>query len=440
MNNNTENAPIIPKNENDAINENNRNKIEPKSNLIFSENDVQISGFNNNGNSIVENKNNRSLLNSEKNKKSKRFTNNEEIYNNTYDKNLFNQLGNDNNNSIKYNYLSSENSNLNPNLKQSNNNRINYDMFSLKKGKNEQIKESAESINENILLKSKISTLEKIIIKYEKQNNDFNRYMNLFYNFFKNINQISMNQLNIDINQFSNNKFIEINAFQNILNEIQNYVAFLLNELNNNLNYTNKNNSNKNNSNNNQNQIEDNYNNDGYHINNNKVYDMYNIQNNNTNNSNKINYNRNINNNNKMNEQYEIYKTLEERINLLEKEINMQKQNFNNNINNNAYDIRRQNGTERIKKKRSSKKKLKTVNNIYEISQEEPKIFDIKAKQTNNKKVKIINNIKDNQKNQLKENKMIFNSNRKYRFNIKDKENKKRSVTPLNSKLKKYFN
>jgi len=139
-----------------------------------------------------------------------------------------------------------------------------------------------------------------------------------------------------------------------------------------------------------------------------------------------------------MNEQYEIYKTLEERINLLEKEINMQKQNFNNNTN--IYDINKKNGTERIKKKRVSKKKLKTVNNIYELSQEEPKIFDIKSRQKNNKKVRNINNTKDNPKNQLKENRMIFNSNRKYRFNIKDKETKKRSVTPLNSKLKKYFN
>ena len=97
MNNNTENAPVIPNNENDVINikENNQNKIEPKSNLIFSENDVQISRFNNNGNIIVENKNNRSLLNSEKNKKQNRFINNEWIYNNTYDKNLFNKLGND---------------------------------------------------------------------------------------------------------------------------------------------------------------------------------------------------------------------------------------------------------------------------------------------------------------------------------------------------------
>ena len=314
-------------------------------------------------------------------------------------------------------------------MKQINNNdKINYDIFSLNKGKNEQIKENNQTINENILFKSKISSLEKIIINYEKQINDFNKYMNLFYNFFRNINQISMNQLNIDINQFKYNKFIDINAFQNILNKIETYVVFLLNELNTNMTYTNKNNINDY-----QNEIEDNYN-DNYNINNNKVYDNYNIQNIN----NKINYERNTNNNNKMNEQYEIYKTLEERINLLEKEINMQKQNFNNNTN--IYDITKKNGTERIKKKRVSKKKLKTVNNIYELSQEEPKIFDIKSRQKNNKKVRNINNTKDNPKNQLKENRMIFNSNRKYRFNIKDKETKKRSVTPLNSKLKKYFN
>ena len=314
-------------------------------------------------------------------------------------------------------------------MKQINNNdKINYDIFSLKKGKNEQIKENNQTINENILFKSKISSLEKIIINYEKQINDFNKYMNLFYNFFRNINQISMNQLNIDINQLKYNKFIDINAFQNILNKIETYVVFLLNELNTNMTYTNKNNINDY-----QNEIEDNYN-DNYNINNNKVYDNYNIQNIN----NKIYYERNTNNNNKMNEQYEIYKTLEERINLLEKEISLQKQNFNNNTN--IYDITKKNGTERIKKKRVSKKKLKTVNNIYELSQEEPKIFDIKSRQKNNKKVRNINNTKDNPKNQLKENRMIFNSNRKYRFNIKDKETKKRSVTPLNSKLKKYFN
>ncbi len=57
-----------------------------------------------------------------------------------------------------------------------------------------------------------------------------------------------------------------------------------------------------------------------------------------------------------------------------------------------------------------------------------------------NKKQEKINNTNDNnQMNKIKNNKILSNSNRKYTYRINDKENKKRSITPLNSRLKKYF-
>ena len=110
--------------------------------------------------------------------------------------------------------------------------------------------------------------------------------------------------------------------------------------------------------------------------------------------------------------------------------------------------VEKLNGIERIKKKKTSKKKLENLNNIYELPKEESKQIKIKNKQKKNKLsqyMKNINNTNDNlynQKNKLNNNnlKKVILSNRKNRYNIKDKENKKRSITPLNSKLKRYFN
>ena len=123
--------------------------------------------------------------------------------------------------------------------------------------------------------------MEQKISQYEKQNKEFYIYINLIYDFINNINQISMNQLNIDTSQFSN-KLIDINIFKNILNKTQNYVKYLQKELNN--------------------------------INSNNYYS--NEKESNYNNKYNMNY-RNYYNN----EQFEIYKTLEDRINLLEKEL-----------------------------------------------------------------------------------------------------------------------
>jgi len=100
--------------------------------------------------------------------------------------------------------------------------------------------------------------------------------MNICYEFFNNINQISMDQLNIDITQY-NNKIIDINSFKDIFNKIESYVIFLQKELNN-LNNMNSNNIY-------QNELENE---------NNKRYNQNIVQNNNI---------------NQMNPQYEIYKT-----------------------------------------------------------------------------------------------------------------------------------
>ena len=348
-------------------------------------------------NKIIQNERNiRNIPNSTKrNNKSNITNNNNEEINNAYNKNIFN----------KYNYLlNNKNNKNNLNINPISNEKINYTCSSTTKENNEQT-------NENILLKSKISTLEQIIEKYEIRNKEFDIYMNICYEFFNNINQISMDQLNIDITQY-NNKIIDINSFKDIFNKIESYVIFLQKELNN-LNNMNSNNIY-------QNELENE---------NNKRYNQNIVQNNNI---------------NQMNPQYEIYKTLEERINILEKELNIQKQNFVN-INNN--DIYKQNGNERLKKKKTPKKKTIITHNIYELPPGIPKTSNVRSKQKKNnlnKKMKNINNTNYNtynQINQFKNQKIISNSNRKtVRNKDREKDNQKRSITPLNSRLKKYFN
>ena len=348
-------------------------------------------------NKIIQNeKNIRNIPNSAKrNNKSNITNNNNEEINNAYNKNIFN----------KYNYLlNNKNNKNNLNINPISNEKINYTCSSTTKENNEQT-------NENILLKSKISTLEQIIEKYEIRNKEFDIYMNICYEFFNNINQISMDQLNIDITQY-NNKIIDINSFKDIFNKIESYVIFLQKELNN-LNNMNSNNIY-------QNELENE---------NNKRYNQNIVQNNNI---------------NQMNPQYEIYKTLEERINILEKELNIQKQNFVN-INNN--DIYKQNSTERLKKKKTPKKKTIITHNIYKLPPGIPKTSNVRSKQKKNnlnKKMKNINNTNYNtynQINQFKNQKIISNSNRKTVKNKdREKDNQKRSITPLNSRLKKYFN
>ena len=326
--NNNELNNIIPSKENDYINKSEikNNKIEPKSNLIFSDNDIQISGFENNGNNITEKnntndliQNQRNFINSEKINKNKlnRINNSEDLYI-TYNNNLLNQSEFDKNDNFKYNYLTDQiNRNSNFNNSSVDNN---YENSYISKINNEQnnknIIQYNEQINENILLKGKISSLEQKISQYEKQKKEFDIYINMIYDFIININQISMNQLNIDTSQF-NNKLNDLNIFKNILNKIQNYVIYLQKELNtisnSNNYYPNEKNSN------------------------------YNDE-----------YNRNYRNYNN-NEQFEIYKTLEDRINVLEKELYIQKQNF---IANNG-DINKVNGIEKIKNsKKNSKKKI----------------------------------------------------------------------------------
>ena len=405
---------IIPSIENDYIDksENKRIKIEPKSNLIFSENDMKLSGFENNGKNIVGNsnniiQNNRNFNNTDyksNNNKIGRINKNEDLCN-TYNNDLFKKVDNDKIDNIKYNYINNNiNQNQNFNNISKNNNKIENSYLTRinnEQNNNKNInKYNNNDINENILLKSKISSMEQKISQYEKQIKDFDNYINIINDFFNNINQISMNQLNIDMNQF-NNKIIDVNLFKNILNKIQSYIIYLQKELNtfNSNNYY-------------LNEQEPNYNNE---------------------------YNKNYQNYTSNKEQFEIYKTLEDRINVLEKELNLQKQNF---IVHN-FDTNKVNGTEKIKKKNNSKKKFKPLKNIYELPKEEPKSTNMRNRQKINKlnkKQEKINNTNDNnQMNKIKNNKILSNSNRKYTYRINDKENKKRSITPLNSRLKKYF-
>jgi hypothetical protein len=99
-------------------------------------------------NKIIQNERNiRNIPNSAKrNNKSNITNNNNEEINNAYNKNIFN----------KYNYLlNNKNNKNNLNINPISNEKINYTCSSTTKENNEQTKE-------NILLKSKISTLEQI--------------------------------------------------------------------------------------------------------------------------------------------------------------------------------------------------------------------------------------------------------------------------------------
>lgn len=274
------------------------------------------------------------------------------------------------------------------------------------------------------LLKSEISELKTIISQYDNKIKEYENYIYLCHNFFYNVNQISMNQINFVENKY-NNKIVDINLFQSILNQIQNYIIFLQQELVN-MNTSNINNSNPDNnfinSFDNEIQYKDNLNNE--YKNNNNQFD-----------TNKAYYMRNINNN-KLNPQYDYFKTLEDRVNMIEKELNLQKQNFIN--------IKQKNAK---KKKILSKAKMNTALNINNF-EEESKINKYKEGQIKNNNAMINKNkiILNNQTNyngkylgysNKKSEKKIRDNERNNIFKIKNK-NKKRSITPINSR--KYFN
>ena len=281
------------------INKNNNekkpNQFEPNSNLIFSENDLKISGLNNK----IENDNisDNNILNDESEKK--RMFNYENINNkykepslkdeqninlniniqnseqkqinrDDFNQNLsqinLNKMNNiDNTYSYKQNSNSSllnyklnsiqnakgvlqqnlildnlnpvTNGNINNNINNINNNpspfteRINNENIYSHNEVNKLKMEINNLSQENNLLKAKIIDIEQIITKYEEKNKEYNNYFNSCYIFFDNVNRIGLNQLNIDISQY-NNKLMNINEFKNNLNKIENYIVFLQKEIN----------------------------------------------------------------------------------------------------------------------------------------------------------------------------------------------------------------
>ena len=111
-----------------------------------------------------------------------RINNSEDLYI-TYNNNLLNQSEFDKNDNFKYNYLTDQiNRNSNFNNSSVDNN---YENSYISKINNEQnnknIIQYNEQINENILLKGKISSLEQKISQYEKQKKEFDIYINMIY-------------------------------------------------------------------------------------------------------------------------------------------------------------------------------------------------------------------------------------------------------------------
>ena len=279
---------------------------------------------------------------------------------------------------------------------------------------------SNELSNEIKDLKHRISEYDSIIEltkskyneeleKYKLQIGEYNTYIHLSYLFFNNITNNAMSSLNFDLKQ-NNSILISIEEFRQKLNQIENFIYDTLkensnikikyhkllemnNQLCNNLD-------NESNNNNDKNSNKTNLINDSFQtassIFNTNVKGPENIFDNNyeqisINKKPDINIlDRKDSNNIPTQGTLEIYKTLEQRVNILEKELKIQKKN-NNNINLNPkgkvfYTLNTKNDTI-IKKVRP--KSINKINDGNDYSQNEI-ILDKPKKIIKGKKEKII--------------------------------------------------
>ena len=399
--------------------------------------------------------------------------------NNSTNPNLFQS---ETKNSLSNNLINTNiplNYNLNPNLNSKNysdnltkNKTLEEENIELMK-KNKILKEKFEEIylkkeidknneqfkNEITKLKQKISEYESIIeetkIKYKEQIEnytiqikEYNTYIHLSYIFFNNLAKNAITNLNFDLSK-NNLILISIDEFKQKLNQIENFIYDILKEnsnmkikyhklleMNNQLcnNYENERNNNSEQDVNNNNYINDSFHTSSSNFNTiNKTPE--NVFENNYDNISIIKkpdiniFDRKDSNNIKKQGTLEIYKTLEQRVNMLEKELNIQK-NYQNNINQNnknycSLNTKNDILIKKVRSKSGNKIHNKQISSNSDYSQNENPYFD-KPKKNIKKKKKKKTHIKNNGSNdESLNNKNCKGSNK----NIIEKNN-----TPLQNK------
>ena len=418
--------------------------------------DNNISNSNNNISSFKET-NSTTNPNFFKSKKKNTFINN--LTNTNLSSNDKNMVSISNN----YSDINSKNETYNNDITSfSNINKINQDfqnknyqeiISSLEK-ENETLKQDLEKKNENekkntdeiLSLKHKISEFNSMIElnkskyneeiqKFKLQISEYNTYIHLSYLFFNNISKNALSSLNFDINYY-NSILISIDEFKQKLNQIENFLYETLKEnsnikikyhklleTNNQQNLDNeKVNSEKNSS--NQNLI-----NDSFHTSSSNFNTMIktpeNIFENNYENiqKNKISdlnlLERKESNNLQAHNPLEIYKTLEQRVNMLEQELKIHK-NYNKIPHIKNFNTLNSKNEPIIKKRRSKSGIKKSINEQYsDCSQNEIPVSDKLKKNVKKKKKKKIRNVHNGSINES-----LSNKNQKgSRKNIHDRSN-----------------
>ena len=325
--------------------------------------------------------------------------------------------------------------------------------------KKESDKNNEQFKNEINKLKQKISEYESIIeetkIKYKEQIEnytiqikEYNTYIHLSYIFFNNLAKNAITNLNFDLSK-NNLILISIDEFKQKLNQIENFIYDILKEnsnmkikyhklleMNNQLcnNYENERNNNSEQDVNNNNYINDSFHTSSSNFNTiNKTPE--NVFENNYDNISIIKkpdiniFDRKDSNNIQQQGTLEIYKTLEQRVNMLEKELNIQK-NYHNNINQNnknycSLNTKNDILIKKVRSKSGNKIHNKQISSNSDYSQNENPYFD-KPKKNIKKKKKKKTHIKNNGSNdESLNNKNCKGSNK----NIIEKNN-----TPLQNK------
>ena len=325
--------------------------------------------------------------------------------------------------------------------------------------KKESDKNNEQFKNEINKLKQKISEYESIIeetkIKYKEQIEnytiqikEYNTYIHLSYIFFNNLAKNAITNLNFDLSK-NNLILISIDEFKQKLNQIENFIYDILKEnsnmkikyhklleMNNQLcnNYENERNINSEQDVNNNNFINDSFHTSSSNFNTiNKTPE--NVFENNYDNISIIKkpdiniFDRKDSNNIQQQGTLEIYKTLEQRVNMLEKELNIQK-NYHNNINQNnknycSLNTKNDILIKKVRSKSGNKIHNKQISSNSDYSQNENPYFD-KPKKNIKKKKKKKTHIKNNGSNdESLNNKNCKGSNK----NIIEKNN-----TPLQNK------
>ena len=325
--------------------------------------------------------------------------------------------------------------------------------------KKESDKNNEQFKNEINKLKQKISEYESIIeetkIKYKEQIEnytiqikEYNTYIHLSYIFFNNLAKNAITNLNFDLSK-NNLILISIDEFKQKLNQIENFIYDILKEnsnmkikyhklleMNNQLcnNYEKERNINSEQDINNNNIINDSFHTSSSNFNTiNKTPE--NVFENNYDNISIIKkpdiniFDRKDSNNIQQQGTLEIYKTLEQRVNMLEKELNIQK-NYHNNINQNnknycSLNTKNDILIKKVRSKSGNKIHNKQISSNSDYSQNENPYFD-KPKKNIKKKKKKKTHIKNNGSNdESLNNKNCKGSNK----NIIEKNN-----TPLQNK------